>query len=443
MMKKYLLISVCALLLTAISATYALCVVYDFSRDRKLYLTGQVEQTMRYGLQNDTETLAGGGSAGGAYRGLSEAYYAVFFEQQYVHNEMFEFRSGLRLQGDWAYNINDGSERWGDTGQGLGQSEQFMKRHSHNAQRDVLREFNVGISTRHFNARLGKQTVVWGETDLLRLMDMFNPLDLQRQFPGRDADYGYNEILIPLWAVKVGVTPDVSVGPLSDIQLELAWTPEIRQTLFNIGPRSGGVWGFPVPHNMPDLSWAFGAPPGFVTFQDLDLGPDNDHGGRAQTLSNSTYDFRVRSNWGNTYMTLNGFYGWDDMPIIQERPGVTGFAALYPSFGGNIDDSAVAGVPGYGIMLDQKLYRKQAVGFTLAREMDFLGSFVKAVGQPANPTMRIESYYQFKKHIPTNWFENVKKGSRMVQAAGGLGTKPGGAPYTINDVLTPGGIGAG
>jgi hypothetical protein len=427
------------LILAVFSATNSMAITYELSGDSRLYLTGKIEQYMRYGFNNCGDTLPGGAKASGAYRGLSEAFYSVLLEQHYKPNEIFEFRSGFRLEGDWAYNINDSDSDWKKD---IAHSEGLMKRDSHNAQRDVLREFNIGINTRYVNARIGKQTVVWGETDLYRLMDMFNPLDYGRFYVIRDADYGYEETRIPLWALRVGITPELSIGPLSDIQFEFAMTPEVRQAKMNVGPREGGVWAFPIPSNMPDLGGAaavlMGVPIGAlgpVNIKNLDVRPGDDHGMRAQTLENATYDFRVKTSWGNANITLNAFYAWDELPIFQKAAdmkntvlipaGAMGNPGALPSLGylslengGNVDDGF-----GYGLTLQRKLYRKQGLGFTLAKEMDFTQSLVKAIGQPANPTLRIEAIYQFRKHISTDWVENLKRGAARINA-GDMGGVP-------------------
>jgi len=441
-MKKSFLVPICVLFLILFSASSAWCIVFDLPCERKLYLTGHIDQYARYGLQN-SNTLPGGGRVGGGYRGLTDALYSFLFEVHYIHSDMLEFRVGTRLEGDWAYAINHSQNSWNGKN-GFDQSEGQMKRHTHNLQRDFFRECNLNFTTNTFSARLGKQTVVWGETDLFRLMDMFNPLDYQRIYVLRDADYGYEETRIPLWAVKLGYQPDIRVDPFTNLMLEFAWTPEVRQTLLNVGPRTGGPWAVPIPHDMPDLTGL-----GLGTLKDLDINPGDDHGMRGMSMENSTYGIRLRGNWGNTYFTINGFHAWDEFPIFQTRPGFVGnlgaggLGILYGvggpfgGTGGNVDDGF-----GYGMALDKRLYRKDVVGFTLAREMDFLRSFVQTIGQVANPTVRVESYYQFDKHIATRWAQDVKEGVLRVNDGDpdGFnqvlhGIADGGKGYKKRDVL--------
>ena len=41
----------------------------------------------------------------------------------------------------------------------------------------LLKEVHLTWTPKNFNFRVGKQIVVWGETDGFRLMDQINPLD--------------------------------------------------------------------------------------------------------------------------------------------------------------------------------------------------------------------------------------------------------------------------
>ncbi len=64
--------------------------------------------------------------------------------------------------------------------------------------------------------RLGKQTIVWGKTELFRNQDQFNPTDFGLTSLGT-----LDETRIPLWAARA-VYSFYNVGPLEDVQLEVA-----------------------------------------------------------------------------------------------------------------------------------------------------------------------------------------------------------------------------
>ncbi|HVP27881.1 MAG TPA: DUF1302 family protein [Myxococcota bacterium] len=65
-------------------------------------------------------------------------------------------------------------------------------------------------------ARLGKQTIVWGKTELFATTDQFNPRDLAlASLPTLE------ESRIPLWAARL-IYSFYNVGPLEDVRLETA-----------------------------------------------------------------------------------------------------------------------------------------------------------------------------------------------------------------------------
>jgi len=64
--------------------------------------------------------------------------------------------------------------------------------------------------------RLGKQTIVWGKTELFATTDLFNPNDL-----ALGSLTSLEESRIPLWAMRA-IYSFYEVGPLEDVRLELA-----------------------------------------------------------------------------------------------------------------------------------------------------------------------------------------------------------------------------
>jgi hypothetical protein len=65
--------------------------------------------------------------------------------------------------------------------------------------------------------RLGKQTVIWGKTELFRNQDQFNPQDLALvTLPDLE------DSRIPLWALRA-IWSFWDVGPFQDVRLEVAW----------------------------------------------------------------------------------------------------------------------------------------------------------------------------------------------------------------------------
>ncbi len=85
-----------------------------------------------------------------------------------------------------------------------------------------LREAYVDLDFRDIplSLRLGKQQVVWGETDNFRMLDRANPLDLT----WHQVYESWDDLRRPLWMIKalwrVG-----ELGPLSDAFIETYWNP--------------------------------------------------------------------------------------------------------------------------------------------------------------------------------------------------------------------------
>jgi len=77
-----------------------------------------------------------------------------------------------------------------------------------------------------FTLRMGKQQIVWGESDGFRMLDRANTLDLSWHFfqelppPG----FGFDELRKPFWMIK-GLWDFKQLGPLSQPFLEFYWNP--------------------------------------------------------------------------------------------------------------------------------------------------------------------------------------------------------------------------
>lgn len=95
-----------------------------------------------------------------------------------------------------------------------------------------LREFYVDLKLKDLpvSFRLGRQQVIWGESDQFRLMDIWNPLDLTwhlQQEAGGGAGGGggsWDNIRVPLWLGK-GLWDIGTLGPFSNTFLEVVYNP--------------------------------------------------------------------------------------------------------------------------------------------------------------------------------------------------------------------------
>jgi hypothetical protein len=87
---------------------------------------------------------------------------------------------------------------------------------------NTLREAYIDLSLRDLplSFRLGRQQVIWGESDQFRLMDIINPLDLTWHLQQED----FEKLRIPLWLVKT-IWDMGDIGPISNAFTEVVWNP--------------------------------------------------------------------------------------------------------------------------------------------------------------------------------------------------------------------------
>jgi Protein of unknown function (DUF1302) len=109
---------------------------------------------------------------------------------------------------------------------------------------DRIREAYIDLKLKDapVSFRLGRQQVIWGESDQFRLMDIWNPLDITWHFQQESWD----NIRVPLWLGKA-LWDIGDVGPLSNTFLEVVYNPFD----FQPGIKSAFLpqpWGLPFPN---------------------------------------------------------------------------------------------------------------------------------------------------------------------------------------------------
>ena len=102
---------------------------------------------------------------------------------------------------------------------------------------NALREAYIDLKIKDapLSFRIGRQQVIWGESDQFRIMDIWNPLDTSWHFQQESWD----NIRVPLWLMK-GLWDIGQVGPLSNTFLEVVYNA------FDFQP---GHQGRPSSHN--------------------------------------------------------------------------------------------------------------------------------------------------------------------------------------------------
>lgn len=153
-----------------------------------------------------------------------------------------------------------------------------------------LREFYLDITTSKVDVRLGKQIVVWGVLEGIRITDEINPLDFRELILPDLLDYR-----IPLWMAKVDVYKD-------DDSYQVLWIPDVR-------------FHEPAP---PGSEWEL--------LQDV----PNTKEPNSFTLENSEFGLRYSTSVLDTEISLSYFYTWDDFPVVYRSAAIN--SALDPVF---------------------------------------------------------------------------------------------------------------
>ena len=149
-----------------------------------------------------------------------------------------------------------------------------------------LREFYLEKEMGDSYLTLGKQQVVWGKADGLKVLDVVNPQDF-REFTLDDFDNSR----IPLWTMNVEI-------PVKESTLQLLWIPD--QT-YHIFPEAGAAYELN-PNNAPPV---------------LIYDPEKP----SSVVSDSDFGARLSGFNGGWDWSLNYLYHYDDIPVLYQTVG--------------------------------------------------------------------------------------------------------------------------
>jgi hypothetical protein len=205
----------------------------------------------------------------------------------------------------------------------------------------ALRELYLDTSVNDSIVILGKQQIVWGKSDGLKVLDIVNPQNF-REFILDDFD----QSRIALWSVNAEI-------PINDVTIQLLLIPD--QTYHKFATQ-GSSYQFTSPHIIPQTPSSAD-----VTIKPTDT-PNN-------VLQDADAGFRLSTFTHGWDLTFNYLYHYDDTPV------------LFRSF------NMTAG--GLAITLNPKYKRTHLIG----------GTFSNTFG---DLTLRGEVGYLTDKYIPTN-----------------------------------------
>lgn len=152
-----------------------------------------------------------------------------------------------------------------------------------------LREVYIDTEVGETYLRIGKQQVVWGQADGLKVLDVLNPQSF-REFILDD----FEDSRIPLWSLNAEV-------PVGAAFLQLVWLPD---TTYDDLPEAGASFAFTSQQFVP------AAPPGAsVTFAPIDK-PDD-------AFADSDVAVQLSGLLGGWDVSVNYAYHYFDRPVIR------------------------------------------------------------------------------------------------------------------------------
>ena len=157
-----------------------------------------------------------------------------------------------------------------------------------NHSQSELREFYLDTSIEDSIVILGKQQVVWGKSDGLKVLDVINPQDF-REFILDDFD----QSRIPLWTVNTEV-------PINNVTLQLLLIPD---QVYHKFATPGSSYQFTSPTIIPPI------PTGTNVQIKPTITPD-------KILQDADAGFRLSTFAHGWDLTFNYLYHYDDTPVL-------------------------------------------------------------------------------------------------------------------------------
>jgi hypothetical protein len=159
-----------------------------------------------------------------------------------------------------------------------------------------LREFYVQGELGDTYLTVGKQQIVWGKSDGLKVLDIVNPQSF-REFILED----YDDSRIPLWTLNIERT-------IADWDLQFLWIPD--QT-YHALPKQNATYVFTSPELVP------GAPPGVLANIESARRPNN-------ILLDSDVGLRLSTFWKGWDVTFNYLYQYNNLPVLRQNLSIVG-----------------------------------------------------------------------------------------------------------------------
>jgi len=149
-----------------------------------------------------------------------------------------------------------------------------------------LREAYFDYTAKNWDLRIGRQIILWGVSDGLRITDLISPLDLT-EFLARD----YDDIRIPVDAIKWRYMDNV-------IKLELLFVPIFQTYIIPDDPMN--PWSITYPSDGPEIIVAPAIKP-------------------EKSLKNSEVGGRLSFYLPGFDLSVSGLYTWNKLPVYERN----------------------------------------------------------------------------------------------------------------------------
>lgn len=218
-------------------------------------------------------------------RSITKIRNIAYLNAQYPFNTSIKFNYTGWAYYDLAYDLFDYRTIAARSERNVQEPLVFVETLEHEKDSPVAqtRELYLDFFLKNLDIRVGKQYVVWGVLEGVRITDEINPIDFRELILPDLLDYR-----IPLWTVKLNHYRD------DNTTYELIWIPEIK---FHKAAPRGSEW---------ELLQEIRDEQGTV----LTKYPES------FALENSEVGVKVNSNILDTEVSLSYFYTWDDFPVI-------------------------------------------------------------------------------------------------------------------------------
>lgn len=155
-----------------------------------------------------------------------------------------------------------------------------------------IREAYLDHQEKHWGLRLGRQLVIWGTADGVRITDLVSPMDMT-EFLAQD----YDDIRLPVNALRFFLFNET-------IKMEFLFVPTFHGYL--LPTENANPWSI-LPKDAPyPLTWS-----------QNNREPDF-------KLAHSEYGGRLNFTLPGVDFALAGLYTWNKMPVITYQPSVSG-----------------------------------------------------------------------------------------------------------------------